>query len=748
MKFEEIMIIAEEKMKRGQFTEALEYWSMMRKEFPNKVEGYYKAAQAYIELNQYANAENICREAMAIFPHAKPFFAVFVASMRQEPFIDRLSLLFESNEYIDDNFFVISSENLDDVTPRLYGFAIHDDTFYINITDNMLFSSTDFGVYVNIAVDDEVIYIQQDYNGSYGLYLYRDDKYFAISNSLFYLAKYLMNKKVLTINEIYSKYFIKEGYTSYIPESIINEIELVPTNIYFIISRNQKNLVIQTNPSLPKIDLNTAHGINILDAWYHFYKNLCKSLCLSGKTVMADLSGGFDTRAILPIFLDGRTIHEGVNIFSNKGKGYTLEQDYAIALNFAKKYNFTLNNDLRLNTYQIASQSVLQSSFYPKLGVHLQMYFPSTYYRDRIYRFSGGGGECLRASYAIMNKDDFILLYTRNATNINNYKYHLHKFIELSINRIQQHYAIGSEVNFNVMSKFYREAGSRLHFGRGGVEQFLCGSMRIDPLLDYRLDCLNPFVSGNTDPNLLYAVIYSRYAPSILDIEFDNGKRLKESTIELARSINKRFPFIARDQHNKRINFLDETSIYPPENRYAYSAQQMLFNLFTRTDSKEKINIMFGQDAYATALKDCLQQIFFGYAKVCAELAYVVMKTICDLSSRLNNVSVAKLERYRSISSKQYIKNLLSPQISDHLVNCGEYVRESAPLSEVACPDIKCSGQKEFINECENSVTAKTNLPAGFSIESYLLKNPDVAKAEIDPVYHWFNFGQFENRQF
>lgn len=42
----------------------------------------------------------------------------------------------------------------------------------------------------------------------------------------------------------------------------------------------------------------------------------------------------------------------------------------------------------------------------------------------------------------------------------------------------------------------------------------------------------------------------------------------------------------------------------------------------------------------------------------------------------------------------------------------------------------------------------KNVLPPGFSIEGYLSHNPDVATSGIDPLLHWFQYGQYENRTF
>lgn len=50
--------------------------------------------------------------------------------------------------------------------------------------------------------------------------------------------------------------------------------------------------------------------------------------------------------------------------------------------------------------------------------------------------------------------------------------------------------------------------------------------------------------------------------------------------------------------------------------------------------------------------------------------------------------------------------------------------------------------------ETEDREVLYEKLPQGFTIQGYLESNPDVKAAGVDPVEHWFTYGQFENRNF
>ena len=131
---------------------------------------------------------------------------------------------------VQENFFVIDSNNLKNVKPHMYGYSISKKGF---LTDNYYKNlgyyeePESIGAYVMIRINDNEIIINQDFHGSYGLYIYeeKNTKYFAMSNSFLLLEEYLAWKKYISLNKDFSDNFILSWlFTPSIYETMIKEI--------------------------------------------------------------------------------------------------------------------------------------------------------------------------------------------------------------------------------------------------------------------------------------------------------------------------------------------------------------------------------------------------------------------------------------------------------------------------------------------------------------------------------------------
>ena len=79
-------------------------------------------------------------------------------------------------------------------------------------------------------IRDKII-ISQDFNGSYGIYLYENENEFIISNSFFKLVNYVKEDYTITLNKEYADAFIAADFCSLIyEETLVNEIRLLPKN--------------------------------------------------------------------------------------------------------------------------------------------------------------------------------------------------------------------------------------------------------------------------------------------------------------------------------------------------------------------------------------------------------------------------------------------------------------------------------------------------------------------------------------
>ena len=154
-----------------------------------------------------------------------------------------------SNEIINNEFFIIDSNNIESIKQKLYGYILQDEKVILekaninNINPN--------GTYIYVKVDDTEIKLLQDFNGSYGLYLYQKDDYFAISNSFLKLVEYLKKNHTITFNKKYGDAFLFSDLCSFAyGETLINEIEVFrfikikPRKQFFFFKKKEKDLEI------------------------------------------------------------------------------------------------------------------------------------------------------------------------------------------------------------------------------------------------------------------------------------------------------------------------------------------------------------------------------------------------------------------------------------------------------------------------------------------------------------------------
>ena len=146
----------------------------------------------------------------------------------------------EFSKLYDDEFFIIDSKSLEFVNPKLYGFSILNSAIVKNEDIDNDVNLLGLGSYIHIKDDDDKIFIYQDFNGSWGLYLYQTEDYFAISNSFLKLVEYLKGNYDISFNEDYAKslistngstLIIKDGDTLKIKGEMNFKLEDVPFKI-------------------------------------------------------------------------------------------------------------------------------------------------------------------------------------------------------------------------------------------------------------------------------------------------------------------------------------------------------------------------------------------------------------------------------------------------------------------------------------------------------------------------------------
>ena len=111
--------------------------------------------------------------------------------------------------FFDTNFFIIDSENLSSISTKFYGYYLNENGLFCENNFDLNNSHlTGRGCYVFIHKKEDTITVSQDFMGSYGLYLFRHDDYFALSNSFNFLLDHIKQKYPISFNRDYANHFL------------------------------------------------------------------------------------------------------------------------------------------------------------------------------------------------------------------------------------------------------------------------------------------------------------------------------------------------------------------------------------------------------------------------------------------------------------------------------------------------------------------------------------------------------------
>lgn len=450
-------------------------------------------------------------------------------------------------------FFVIDSDCLDQVKEAFHGFTIVDSRPVRTLEELGNREPEGDGAYVLIRRNGDKITISQDFMGSFGLYLFQKDGWFAISNSFMRLVEYLKPRQPMTLNLDYADFFVAADLCSVAyGETLVQEIRCLDRSARVEIDVSAKKLTTTlTDYQENTVDLTSREGMRLLDNWFTKWAGLIRNLKAETNNMQTDLSGGFDSRLTFSLLLGAGVDLSDIFVFSIQDTLHTHAEDFEIATAIADHYGFTLNNSEKL-TPGIAmegAKDVLDISMYTKLGFHKQLYNQLRYFDRTRYNFVGNGGECVR-DYWNMSAEEYIEEAAKRAKKWPDY---VAKRMEASIRRILEDAFAGIQEKFTGFGRpldpedltlnLYRETRCRNHFGKAIVERLLANSITCAPLLDPMLHKLRRCDGTCGDKNLLTAVICTRFSPELMNFKFDNERFIEPDTIRYAREMNQKFPF-------------------------------------------------------------------------------------------------------------------------------------------------------------------------------------------------------------
>lgn len=454
----------------------------------------------------------------------------------------------------DDEFFIIDSEQLDDVHTKLFGYVIGEEGIIENACLPQISGSlrSRLGAFVFVRRSDGMITVEQDSLGSYGLCLFRDrDGYFALSNSFLYLADYLKGKYPLSINKDYVNSMIAWGMCSHaFSETMINEISLVDKDTRLLIDVSEKSLAFApVEMSENSISPDSKEGMELLDDWFLRWTQLFRCLKQQTDNITVHLSGGFDSRVTFMLAAASGADLNDIHVFSIKDDLHTHTEDYDIASEIADHFHIALNNDKNISdeAVYLSSEDILNIGFYGKLFFHKEMHFANNAkYVKKRYCVTGAGGESIRA-YWDVPAGRLAAEFSAGAYRYGNrieetLSASVKKLTESAFRRIMDKHQIEDSESGDLPTLLYRETRSRNHCGRAHVEDYFTNTITLCPLLDPQLLKLRLLTPECGDKNLLYALMFARYCPELLNFRFEGGRTFDPQTLAYARELSGRYP--------------------------------------------------------------------------------------------------------------------------------------------------------------------------------------------------------------
>ncbi len=445
----------------------------------------------------------------------------------------------------EENFFIIDSENLENVETRIFGFCIQDRAISGADTEQgaAMEQPGRCGAYTAIRRSEDQITVTQDYLGSYGLYLYRAGDKFVISNSFYYLVEHLKGRK-LTINMDYVNAMrVVDLCSMFLAETMVNEIEMLPPNVVLHIDIPKKSLRIESlEQKEGTVEMDSQAGAQILDRWFERWTVFLRNLQMHTDNIQVALSGGFDSRVTFMLALCSGMDMDRVRVFSIQDNLHTHEEDFEIASGIAEHFHIRLNShSLKGDPVNGTGKDVFDMVLYGKLPFHKEMYFKYRKNRNKYFLVSGSGGEMFR-SYWDMSEKDLVKEYTDMVKAFpRKVRKELYRSVTAIFSRTFERLSAGDYCK-DLSHALYRQARCRNHFGRAIVEDSWIGQYQITPWIDPELSMLKRSTDAVSDPNLLYTFILARYCPDLLSFPFEGEREIAPETIQYALDLNKKFP--------------------------------------------------------------------------------------------------------------------------------------------------------------------------------------------------------------
>jgi len=529
----------------------------------------------------------------------------------------------------------------------MYGYSVSIDGI---LTDNYYKQKGKYevpspqGVFVSIIKVGNELRFHQDFHGNFGLYIYENKQkdYFALSNSFLLLEEYLIGKQYISFNKDFTDNFIAEGLCSpSIFETMIKEITRITPDIVLIINIKKKSFKhIFVNYGENTVPFESKEGLEIIDKWVDKWGYIIRSLLKKTNNVSSDLTGGFDTRTILSIFLSSGIDMNKLLINSITDKKHCHQEDFKIASNIAFKYGFKLNNyNLDNNGIEWGLKNTLFCSIYSKLGFHKEFYFRTKFFEKPRFQFHGGGE--IRGYPGIPIRKYIEEISTQGKFLGKNFYYSSQRLCIRSVNFLKKDNKYYND--YEISSAFYSKGRCVNHDGKTALEGFIANTYYLQPLIDPDIKKIKFNVNSNSTHDLI-AYIFIRFAKDLIKFEFQGNRKLNLESIKKAKILNKSFmPYKIKYDYNRNfyIDVNRKSPVHKSEDKK--NADLFLSELFDSSQFIHTLNKLYNNQIYYWAYKYSKNSNYFPLRHFYGLLSVAItIDLLCLNELYINNFNIKK----------------------------------------------------------------------------------------------------------